>query len=181
MHIYAIQNLVYLIPTLSANMSQIVKDRFKRLLDTSIVITGTKKIIPAVVFHKLGRLSAYVEHYYLHTKRVMILVVEPISDPRHRYYIPEWREELLKNILLKLASTALVAGNYYTYVHSFMARYFFDANLLRKLAFALEEGTTIDEEHPDLNVDMHSLFYNIAYGQKMQTLFFAPYLRGSKY
>ena len=124
--------MVCLIPTLSANMSHIVKDRFKQLLDTSIVITGTKKIIPAVVFHKLERLSAYVEHYYLHTKRVMILVVEPISDPRHRYYIPEWREELLENILLKLASTALVAGSYYTYVHSFMARYFFDANLLRK-------------------------------------------------
>ena len=114
-------------------------------------------------------------------KRVMILVVEPIFDPRHRYYIPQWREELLENILLKLASTALVAGNYYTYVHSFMARYFFDANLLRKLAFALEEGITIDEEDPDLNNDLHYLFYNFSYGQKMETLFFPPYLKGSKY
>ena len=76
MHIYAlVQNLVCLIPTLSANMSQLVKDRFKRLPDTAIVITGTKKVDPAVVFHKLGRLSVYVEHYYLHTKRVMILVI----------------------------------------------------------------------------------------------------------
>ena len=173
--------MVCLILSPSANMSQIVKDRFNRLIDTAIVITGTKRIIPAVVFHKLGRLSAYVEHYYLHTKRVMILVIEPISDPRHRYYIPQWREELLENILLKLASTALVAGNYYTYIHSFMARYFFDANLLRKLAFALEEGTTFDEEDPDLNIDMHYLFYNTAYGQKMESLFFAPYLKGSKY
>ena len=167
MHIYAlVQNLVCLIPTLSANMSQLVKDRFKRLLDTAIFITGTNKIVPAVVFHKLGRLSAYVEHYYLHTERLMILVVEPITDPRHRYYISQWREELLENILLKLASTGLVAGNYYTYVHSFMARYFFDANLLRKLAFALEEGLTFDEEDPDLNTEMHYLFYNTAYGQK---------------
>ena len=178
MHIKVIQILVCLIPSLSFNMSQVVKDRFNRLLDTSIVIVGTKKIIPVVVFHKLGRLSAYVEHYYLHTKRVMILVIEPISDPRHRYYIPQWR---LETILLKLASTALVAGNYYTYVHGFMARYFFDVNLLRKLAFALEEGTTFDEEDPDLNIDMHYLFYNTAYGQKMESLFFAPYLKGSKY
>ena len=139
MHIYAlVQNLVCLIPTLSANMSQLVKDRFKQLIDTAIVITGTNEIVPAVVFHKLGRLSAYVEHYYLHTERLMILVVEPITDPRHKYYIPQWRDELLENILLKLASTGLVAGDYYTYVHSFMARYFLDANLLRKLAFALQ-------------------------------------------
>ena len=61
-------------------------------------------------------------------------------------------------ILLKLASTALVAGGYYTYVHCFMARYFVSINLLRKLAFALEEGYTFDEEDPDLNVDMHYLF-----------------------
>ena len=111
----------------------------------------------------------------------MILIIEPISDPRHSYYIPQWKSELLENILLKLASTALVAGSYYTYIHSFMARYFFDVNLLRKLAFALEEGTTFDEEDPDLIIDMHYLFYNTAYGQKMESLFFAPYLKGSKY
>ena len=87
----------------------------------------------------------------------------------------------MENILLKLASTALVAGNYYRYIQSFMARYFFDANLLRKLAFALEEGLTFDEEDPDLNIEMHYLFYNTAYGQKMESLFFAPYLKGSKY
>ena len=157
-------------------MSQLVKDRFKRLIDTAIVITGTNEIVPAVVFHKLGRLSTYIEHYYLHTERLMVLIVEPITDPRHRYYIPQWRDELLENILLKLASTGLVAGDYYTYVHSFMARYFLDANLLRKLAFALEKGLTFDEEDPYLNIEMHDLFYNIAYGQKMESLFFAPYL-----
>ena len=142
MHIYAlVQNLVCLIPTLAANMSQLVKDRSKQLIDTAIVVTGTNKIVPAVVFHKLGRLSAYIEHYYLHTERLMVLIVEPITDPKHRFYIPQWRDELLENILLKLASTGLVAGDYYTYVHSFI-----DANLLRKLAFALEEGLTFDEE-----------------------------------
>ena len=182
MHIYAlVQNLVCLIPTLSPNMSQLVKDRFKRLIDTAIVITGTNEIVPAVVFHKLGRLSAYIEHYYLHTERLMVLIVEPITDPKHRFYIPQWRDELLENILLKLASTGLVAGDYYTYVHSFMARYFLDANLLRTLAFALEEGLTFDEEDPDLNIEMHDLFYNIAYGEKMESLFFVPYLKGSKY
>ena len=162
-------------------MSQVVKDRFNRLLDTAIVIVGTKKIVTAVVFHKLGRMSAYIEHYYLHISRVMILVVEPISNPQHRDYIPQWRERLLETILLKLASTALVAGNYYTYVHSFMARYFFDINLLRKLAFVLEEGITMDEQDPDLNIDLHKLFCNFAYGQKMETLFYAPHLKGSKY
>ena len=99
-------------------MSQVVKDRFNRLLDTAIVIVGTKKIVSAVVFHKLGRMSVYIEHYYLHTSRVMILVVEPISDPKHRIYIPQWRERLLETILLKLASTALVAGNYYTFIYT---------------------------------------------------------------
>ena len=182
MHIYAlVQNLVCLIPTLAANMSQLVKDRFKQLINTAIVVTGTNKIVPAVVFHKLGRLSAYIEHYYLHTERLIVLIVEPITDPKHRFYIPQWRDELLENILLQLASTGLVAGDYYTYVHSFMARYFLDANLLRKLAFALEEGLTFDEEDPDLNIDMQYLFFNTAYGEKMESLFFAPYLKGSKY
>ena len=139
-------------------MSQLVKDRFNRMLDSAIVVVGTKKIIPALVFTKIGRYSAYIEHYYMHTPNTMILIVEPISKPWNRSYVLAWREELLEVILLKLASTALVAGSYYTYVHCFMARYFVSINLLRKLAFALEEGYTFDEEDPDLNVDMHYLF-----------------------
>ena len=54
----------------------------------------------------------------------------------------------------KLASTALVAGDYYTYINCFMARYFIAIDILRKFAFALEEGITIDEEDPDLNNDL---------------------------
>ena len=60
-----------------------------------------------------------------------------------------------------------------------MARYFVAIDLLRKLAFALKEGTNIDEEDPDLNVDLHYLFKNFAYGQKMETSFYAPHLKGS--
>ena len=162
-------------------MSKLVKDRFKRLLDTAIVITGTNQIVPAAVFHKLGRLSAYVENYYLHTDRVMVLIIEPISSPKDRFYIPQWRDELLESILLKLASTGLVVGEYYTYIHSFMARYFLPMDLLKKLAYALEEGLTYDEEDPDINVDMSKLFFNFAYGEKMESLFFAPYLKHSIY
>ena len=90
-------------------------------------------------------------------------------------------EKSLEVILLKLASTALAAGSYYTYVHCFMARYFVSINLLRKLAFALGEGYTIDEEDPDLNVDMHYPFKNFANGQRMETFFYAPHLNGSFY
>ena len=46
----------------------------------------------------------------MHTPRVMILIVEPISNPQLREYIPAWKDELVETILLKLASTALVAG-----------------------------------------------------------------------
>ena len=152
-------------------MSQLVKDRFTRLLDSAIVVVGTKEIVPAMVFKQIGRYSAYVEHYYMHTSHVMILIIEPVSKPWNRAYIPAWREELLDVILCKLASTALVAGEYYTYVHCFMARYFVAIDLLRKLAFALEEGYTFDEEDPDVNVDMHYLFKNFAYGQRMETFF----------
>ena len=117
----------------------------------------------------------------MHTYRTMILIVEPISKPQNRRYVPAWREELLEVILLKLACTALVARSYYTYVHCFMARYFVSIDLLRKLDFALEEGFTIDEEDPDLNVDMHYLFKNFAYGQRMETSFYTPHLKGSFY
>ena len=162
-------------------MSKLVKDRFKRLLDTAIVITGTNPIVPAAVFHKIGRLSTYVENYYLHTDRVMVLIIEPISSPKDRFYIPQWRDELLESILLKLSSTGLVVGEYHTYIHSFMARYFLPMDLLKKLAYALEEGLTYDEEDPDINVDMSKLFFNFAYGEKMESLFFAPYLKHSIY
>ena len=145
-------------------MSQVAKNRFNRLLDSAIVVVGTRDIVPAMVFSKIGRYSAYIDHYYMHTPHTMILIVEPISKPQNRGYVPAWREELLEVILFKLASTALVAGEYYTYVHCFMARYFASIDLLRKLAFALEEGFTIDEEDPDLNVDLHYFFKNFAYG-----------------
>ena len=156
-------------------MSQLVKNQFNRLLDTAIVVVGTKKMIPALVFNQIGRMSAYIEHYCIHTPRIMIF------NPQCRDYIPAWRDRLLECILLRLASTALVAGEYYTYVHSFMARYFVDIELLRKLAFALEEGITMDEQDPDLNVDLHQLFCNFAYGQKMETSFYALHLKGSRY
>ena len=176
-----VKYLVCLIPISAFNMSKLVKDRFKRLLDTAIVITGTNPIVPAAVFHKIGRLSTYVENYYLHTDRLMVLIIEPITSPKDRFYIPQWRDELLESILLKLASTGLVVGEYYTYIHSFMARYFLPMDLLRKLAYALEEGLTYDEEDPDINVDMSKLFFNFAYGEKMESLFFAPYLKHSIY
>ena len=134
-----------------------------------------------MVFAKIGRYSAYIEHYYMHTPYTMILIIEPVSKPWNRGYVPAWRGELLEVILLKLASTALVAGEYFTYVHCFMARYFVSIDLLRKLAFALEEGYTIDEQDPDLNVDMHNLFKNFAYGQTIETFFYAPHLNGSYY
>ena len=162
-------------------MSKLVKDRFKHLIETAIVITGTNPIVPAAVFHKFGRLSEYIKHYYLHTDRLMVLIIEPITNPKDRFYIPEWRDELLESILLKLASTELVVGNYYTYIHSFIARYFLPMDLLRKLAYALEEGLTYDEEDPDLIIDMSYLIFNFAYGEKMESLFFAPYLKNSKY
>ena len=176
-----VKYLVCLIPISAFNMSKLVKDRFKHLLDTAIVITGTNPIVPAAVFHKIGRLSTYVENYYLHTDRLMVLIIEPITSPKDRFYIPQWRDELLESILLKLASTGLVVGEYYTYIHSFMARYFLPMDLLRKLAYALEEGLTYDEEDPDINVDMSKLFFNFAYGEKMESLFFAPYLKHSIY
>ena len=126
-------------------MSQLVKDRFTRLLDSAIAVVGTKEIIPAMVFAKIGRYSAYIEHYYMHTPHTMVLIIEPLSKPWNRGYILAWRGELLEVILLKLASTALVVGESYTYVHCFKVRYFVSIDLLRKLAFALEEGYTIDE------------------------------------
>ena len=49
-------------------MSQLVKNPFNRLLDSAIVVVDTKKIIPALVFNEIGRMSAYIEQYYMHTQ-----------------------------------------------------------------------------------------------------------------
>ena len=162
-------------------MSQLVKKRFNRLIDTAIIVIGTEPIIPAMVFAKIGRYNAYIEQYYMHTSRMMILVVEPVSKLQNRNYVPTWRNELLEVLLLKLASTLLVLGEEQTYVNCFMARYFVDSDLLRGLAFALEEGFTIDGPDPNLNIDMHYLFKNMAYGQRMETAFYAPHLKGSNF
>ena len=162
-------------------MSQLVKKRFNRLIDSAIIVLGTEPIIPAMVFAKIGRYSAYIEQYYMHTSCMMILVVEPVSKPQNRASVPAWRSELLEVIQLQLASTVLVLGEEHTYVNCFMARYFVSSDLLRKLAFALEEGFTIDEPDPNLNIDMHYLFKNVAYGQRMETSFYAPHLKGSNF
>ena len=81
-------------------MSQVIKDRFNRMLDIAIVVVGTKKIVPALVFAKIGRCSAYIEHYFMHTPNTMILIFEPISKCWHKGYVPAWREESLEVILL---------------------------------------------------------------------------------
>ena len=152
-------------------MSQLVLDRFNRIIDNAMVVLGTKDIIPAMVFAKLGRMSLYIEQYYMHTARMKILITEPVFIPKCRRYTPAWRQRLLDTILLKLASTTLVAGDHYTYINTFMARHFVAIDLLRKLALAVEEGITVDEADPNLNIDPHYLFTNFAYGQCMEKLF----------
>ena len=47
-------------------MSQVVLNRFNRLLDSAIVVLGTRDIVPAMVSSKIGRFSAYIEAL-LHT------------------------------------------------------------------------------------------------------------------
>ena len=39
----------------------------------------------------------------------------------------------------------------------------------------------MDEEDPNLYVDLQQLFCNFAYGQKMETSFYAPHLKDSWY
>ena len=41
-------------------MSQLVKDRFTRLLDSAIVVVGTKEIVPAMVFAT----DTQIQHLY---------------------------------------------------------------------------------------------------------------------
>ena len=166
-------------------MSKQVLQRFNRMVDNAIVVLGTEEIIPAMVFAKLGKMSVYIEHYYMHTPRMMILIIEPVFIPKCRGYAPSLKQRLLDTILLRLASTTFVASTqsstHYTYINTFMARHFVAADLLRKLALAIEEGITVDEADPDLNTDLQYIFKNFAYAQTMETSFYAPHLKGSYY
>ena len=47
--------LLFVSFSLQLTMSQLVKNQFTRLLDITIVVVGTKKIVPAMVFHQIGR------------------------------------------------------------------------------------------------------------------------------
>ena len=56
-------------------MSKQVLQRFNRMIDNAIIVLVTEEIIPAMVFAKLGRMSVYIEHYYMNTPRMMILII----------------------------------------------------------------------------------------------------------
>ena len=79
-----------------------------------------------------------------------------------------------------LASTALVAGEY---MHMYIVLWpdtLLPIDSLRKLAFALEEGYTFDEEDPDVNVDMHCLLNNFSIWSKDGNSFLCyTFLKGS--
>ena len=120
-------------------MSAQAKARFLRLLDNVIEIIGTHEIIPAMLFKRLGRLSLYVEHYYIVHARKIILIIEPMFQPASRDITPLWSSTLINCILQRLTSAGLVMDDHYTFVNAFMARYRESTEFLQELAFAWED------------------------------------------
>ena len=153
-----------------AIMSSQVKSRYLRIIENAIVCIRTEAIIPAMLFKRLGRLSLYIEQYYVVNSRKIILIVEPIFDPCSRFIMPSWNSTLINCILQRLTITTLVFGENATFVRTFMARYMETTEFLQEFAFAIEDGCSSNQD-----INLSFLFVNFAYGNAMETTFYAPH------
>ena len=106
--------------------------------------------------------------------RKIILIIEPVFQLCSRDVTPIWSSTLINCMLKRLTSVGLVMEDHYTFVHAFMARYNESIKFLQELALALEDGYS-----PNHDINLSYLFTNLAYGNVMESTFYAPHLKGS--
>ena len=106
----------------------------------------------------------------------MYLDIETSFNLQLKDHLPGWNDSLVEFIMHQFTSQIIwdKTINHAIHTKCYYARHLKDEEFLTHLAYLFEEGISLI---PDL--DASKLFHNIAYGAKRESLFFAPYSKGS--
>ena len=164
----------------TVNMLQQLENRRRIVHQNCLLITSNTQVIPSMIFKQLSGLSRYVQSYYLESSFEMYLDIEPAFNHRLTQILdvqlPAWNDSLVQHILHLFTSQIIWdrSLNHAIYTTCCYARHHKDEEYLNHLAYLFEEGISLI---PDL--DASKLYYNIGYAARRESLFFAPYIKGS--
>ena len=153
----------------------------KRIVQRNcLVITSNTQIIPAMIFRQLSGLSRYIQSYYMPTSFQMYLDIE--TNFNHQltqcleFHLPGWNDSLVEYILHLFTSQIIFDRtlNHAIYTTCNYARHLKNEEYLTHLAYLFEEGISLTND-----LEASKLYHNIAYGARRESLFFAPYNKGS--
>ena len=153
------------------NMFQQLENRKKIVQQNCLIITSNSQIIPAMIFRQLSGLSRYIQSYYLESSFQIYLDIETEFNPQLTQILdvqlPAWNDSLVEYIL-HLFTSQIIWDR--TLNHAIYTTYL----LLTHLAYLFEEGISLTHE-----LDASKLYHNIGYAARRESLFFAPYNKGS--
>ena len=161
-------------------MFQQLESRKRIVQQNCLVITSNTQIIPAIIFRQLSGLSRYIQNYYMASSTQMYLDIETSFNLQLTQdldlHLPGWNDSLVEYILHLFTSQIIwdKALNHAIYTQCCYARHLKDEEFLTHLAYLFEEGISLIPA-----LDASKLFHNIVYGAKRESLFFAPYIKGS--
>ena len=147
-----------------------------RVAQNCLVIMSNTPIIPSMIFRELSGLSRYIQNYYMESPTQMYLDIETSFNLQLKDQLPEWNDSLVEFILHQFTNQIIwdKTLNHAIYTKCYYARHLKDEEFLTHLAYFFEEGISLIHD-----LDTSKLFHNITYGAKRESLFFAPYCKGS--
>ena len=133
-----------------------------------------------MIFRQLSGLSRYIQSYYMPSSTQMYLDIE--TNFNHQltqsleFHLPGWNDSLVEYILHLFTSQIIWdrTFNHAIYTQCYYARHLKDEEFLTHLAYLFKEGISLTNE-----LEASKLYHNIAYGARRESLFFAPYNKGS--
>ena len=157
-----------------------LENRKRIVQQNCLVITSNTQIIPAMIFRQLSGLSRYIQSYYMESSTQMYLDIETSFNHQLTQsldiQLPGWNDSLVEYILHLFTSQIIWDRtlNHAIYTTCNYVRHLKDEEYLTHLAYLFEEGISLTHD-----LEASKLFHNIAYGSKRESLFFAPYNKGS--
>ena len=133
-----------------------------------------------MIFKQLSSLSRYIQSYYLESSFQMYLDIETVFNHQLTQILdvqlPGWNDSLVEHIL-HLFTNQIISDrtlNHAIYTTCNYARHLKDEEYLTHLSYLFEEGISLTHE-----LDASKLYHNISYAARRESLFFAPYIKGS--
>ena len=161
-------------------MLQQLEIRKRIVQQNCLVITSNTQIIPSMIFKQLSGLSRYIQSYYMESSFQMYLDIETSFSSQLTqsldFQLPGWNDSLVQHILHLFTSQIIWNRtlNHAFYTTCCYARHLKDEEYLTHLAYLFQEGISLTSD-----LEASKLYHNIAYGARRESLFFAPYNKGS--